>query len=53
MGNRSINDSYYEAHVAIVQERITKAGIRLAGVLNEIFKNGLADSPDAPAGGNN
>jgi S1/P1 Nuclease len=44
MKSRSIDDSYYDAHIAIVQDRIEKAGIRLAGVLNEIFKNGLAAS---------
>jgi hypothetical protein len=42
MKSRSIDDSYYDAHIAIVQDRIEKAGIRLAGVLNDIFKNGLA-----------
>jgi hypothetical protein len=44
MKSRSIDDSYYDAHIAIVQDRIEKAGIRLAGVLNDIFKNGLAAS---------
>ena len=44
MKSRTIDDSYYQAHIAIVQERIEKAGIRLAGVLNEIFQNGLAAS---------
>ncbi|HET6255750.1 MAG TPA: S1/P1 nuclease [Puia sp.] len=44
MKTRAIDDSYYQAHIAIVQDRIEKAGIRLAGVLNEIFKNGLAAS---------
>ncbi len=51
MKSRSIDDSYYQSHVAIVQERITKAGIRLAGVLNELFKNGLAQSANSPAKG--
>lgn len=44
MKSRAIDDSYYQAHIAIVQDRIEKAGIRLAGVLNGIFKNGLAAS---------
>jgi len=44
MKSRAIDDSYYQAHIAIVQDRIEKAGIRLAGVLNEIFRNGLVAS---------
>ncbi len=51
MKSRAIDDSYYEAHIGIVQDRIEKAGIRLAGVLNGIFKNGLAASA-ASAGSN-
>ena len=34
MKSRAIDDSYYPAHIGIVQDRIEKAGIRLAGVLN-------------------
>jgi len=44
MKSRAIDDSYYQAHITIVEDRIEKAGIRLAGVLNEIFKTGLAAS---------
>jgi hypothetical protein len=44
MNGRSIDDSYYQAHIGIVRDRIEKAGIRLAGVLNTIFRNGLAPS---------
>jgi len=40
MKSRSIDDSYYQAHLPIIQERIEQAGIRLAGVLNATFKNG-------------
>jgi hypothetical protein len=47
MTSRAIDDSYYQAHIAIVQDRIEKAGIRLAGVLNGIFKSGLAGSAAA------
>jgi len=47
MKSRAIDDSYYEAHIAIVQDRIDKAGVRLAGVLNSIFQNGLAASAAA------
>jgi hypothetical protein len=49
MKSRAIDDSYYEAHIGIVQDRIEKAGIRLAGVLNQIFQNGLAASAAAAA----
>ncbi|MES1249231.1 MAG: S1/P1 nuclease, partial [Chitinophaga rupis] len=41
MKSRSIDDAYYKAHIAIIGTRIQQAGIRLAGVLNELFKNGL------------
>src|SRR5579863_6794627 len=47
MKSRAIDDSYYQAHIAIVQDRIEKAGVRLAGVLNSIFQNGLAASAAA------
>ena len=39
MKNHTIPDGYYEAHIPIVKERIQKAGIRLAGLLNTIFKD--------------
>ena len=44
MNGRSIDDSYYQAHIQIVQQRIEMAGVRLAGVLNRIFASGLATS---------
>ncbi|HWK05818.1 MAG TPA: S1/P1 nuclease [Puia sp.] len=47
MNSRSIDEAYYQAHIATIGERIQKAGIRLAGMLNELFKNGLV--ADAPA----
>jgi hypothetical protein len=34
-----IDDAYYQKHIGTVNERIEKAGIRLAGVLNEVFRN--------------
>jgi hypothetical protein len=46
LNNRTIDDSYYQAHIGIVQERIEKAGVRLAGVLNQIFAGMGAISPD-------
>jgi hypothetical protein len=39
MKGRNIDNAYYEAHLPIVENRIEKAGIRLAGVLNELFKD--------------
>jgi hypothetical protein len=33
----NIDDAYYRVHMPIVENRIEEAGIRLAGVLNEIF----------------
>lgn len=33
----NIDDVYYKVHMPIVENRVEKAGIRLAGVLNEIF----------------
>lgn len=36
-----LGDAYYQTHIAIVNERIEKAGIRLAGLLNELFKDGV------------
>jgi hypothetical protein len=44
MNGRSIDDAYYQAHIGIIRERIEKAGVRLAGVLNSIFRKGLAAS---------
>jgi hypothetical protein len=44
MNGRSIDDSYYQAHIQIVQQRIEMAGVRLAGVLNRIFASGLVTS---------
>lgn len=47
MKDRTIDDSYYQAHIAIIRDRIEKAGIRLAGVLNQLFSKGLP--PSAPS----
>jgi hypothetical protein len=49
MKGRSIDESYYKAHIPIIRERIEQAGIRLAGVLNQLFANGLAPSAATPA----
>jgi hypothetical protein len=41
---RTIDNSYYLSHMPVIENRIEKAGIRLAGVLNELLKNGMASS---------
>ncbi len=50
---RKINNRYYEAHIGIIQDRIEKAGIRLAGILNELFErvkvNGIVFVKEPPA----
>jgi hypothetical protein len=38
-GGNKINDEYVDACVPIIENQILKSGIRLAGVLNEVFKN--------------
>jgi hypothetical protein len=35
----NLNEHYYASHIEIIHKRIDQAGIRLAGVLNNIFKN--------------
>lgn len=55
--NGNIDDAYYAKYMPVIQQRLAQAGIRLAGLLNEVFKNGLPASaaevkiiPAAPAG---
>ncbi len=36
--NPDFDETYYEEHMPIIKNRIEKAGIRLAGVLNDIYK---------------
>ena len=38
-GGSKINDDYVDASVPIIESQILKAGIRLAGVLNVVFKS--------------
>lgn len=45
MKDRKLNDNYYADHLPVVEIRLQQAGLRLAGLLNELFKNGVADSP--------
>ena len=44
-----IDDAYYQSHYPVVENRIEKAGIRLAGILNAIFSKtnitGVANVP--------
>lgn len=35
--NNNIGEDYYQSHMLLVQQRVEKAGIRLAGVLNMLF----------------
>ena len=39
MNSRAIGEDYYKAHIAIIDQRIAQAGIRLAAMLNAIFKS--------------
>jgi hypothetical protein len=36
--NNKLDESYYNSHISLVEERLAAAGLRLAGVLNDIFK---------------
>jgi len=38
MSSRKIGDAYYQEHLPTIEVRIQQAGIRLAGVLNAIYK---------------
>lgn len=38
MGSRKIDDTYYQKHLPQIEVRIQQAGMRLAGVLNAIYK---------------
>jgi hypothetical protein len=51
MKSRSIDDSYYTAHIGIIHERLEQAGVRLAGVLNTLFKDGVTASAASGSGG--
>ena len=48
MKSRAIGDSYYEEHIGTVEQRLEQAGIRLAGVLNQLFAHGVVVGPGAP-----
>jgi hypothetical protein len=38
-GGRKLGNEYYKSHIDIANERMEKAGIRLAGMLNSIFSS--------------
>jgi hypothetical protein len=44
MRSRSIGDAYYQEHIGNVEQRLEQAGVRLAGVLNNLFAHGLVGS---------
>lgn len=45
----NIDDAYYKVHIPIVEDRIERAGIRLAGILNSIFeKTTITARPEQP-----
>lgn len=39
----NLNAQYYKEHIGIVQKRMDQAGIRLAGIINAIFKDDKAN----------
>jgi len=50
MHGRSIGQAYYDEHIATVALRLEQAGVRLAGLLNVLFRNGpVAVGPSDPA----
>jgi hypothetical protein len=52
MKNRSIGQAYYDEHWATVPQRLEEAGVRLAGLLNVVFKNGpVKMGPSVPGAG--
>jgi hypothetical protein len=50
MSSRSIGQDYYTAHWPIIQQRLEQAGIRLAGLLNILFKAGVAGGAGTAGG---
>ena len=48
MGNRTIIDDYYKNHLSILEGRLEKAGVRLVGVLNQIFEGRPYDGSIIP-----
>ncbi|HEV2478570.1 MAG TPA: S1/P1 nuclease [Puia sp.] len=50
MKSRSIGQAYYDEHWGQVAQRLEQAGVRLAGLLNVIFRNGPVKMAPAAAG---
>jgi len=50
MKNRSIGQAYFDEHWATVPQRLEEAGVRLAGLLNVVFKNGPVKMGPSVAG---
>jgi S1/P1 Nuclease len=50
MHDRSIGQAYYDEHIATVALRLEQAGVRLAGLLNVLFRNGPVAYAPGPAG---
>jgi len=49
MKSRSIGEAYYNEHWATIAQRLEQAGVRLAGLLNVLFKDGpVAYGPSVP-----
>lgn len=48
MNTRSIDNSYYDKHIGVVNQRVEQAGTRLAAILNEIFNSGNINSKLIP-----
>lgn len=50
MKSRSIGEAYYNEHWGQVTRRLEQAGVRLAGLLNVVFKNGPVKMAPSAAG---
>jgi len=50
MKSRSIGQAYYDEHWGQVTQRLEQAGVRLAGLLNVVFKNGPVKMTPSAAG---
>jgi hypothetical protein len=48
--NNNLDEDYYKSHIGIIEQRIDQGGIRLAGVLNDIYSGNkvYASLHDAP-----
>jgi hypothetical protein len=43
--NNKLDDEYYNSHIKIVNDNLSWAGVRLAGVLNNVFAKPVTNSP--------